>query len=469
MREEQLAVEVAEHLSGSDGQDLLRLKRELEDMGVCEPDNDSESEHPTGTVNSFPSLIRTGLTLDPAAMHGLLGEIVLAANPYTEASPVAVLATLLAFFGNAVGRTAHMIVEKTAHYLNMFFVLVGPSSKARKGQSQSTPRYVFGRVDPEWEANRITSGLSSGEGLIYNVRDKSVKVCDGNSVSVDDGEPDKRLMLVEEEFAQALTVMGREGNTLSAIIRQAWDKGDIRPLTKNNPIKATGAHISIIGHITKEELLEDLKGVQRANGFANRFIWLYVERSKLIPRSKGTPSEILDPLIERLEAAIIAARKIGEMDFAPEALDYWNELYMAMAADQTGAVGKVTSRSESQVMRLAAIYALCDGSRLIELPHLKAAVALWDYSEKSAHLIFGRTMKTPDAERVRQALLANGRLTRTEMSGLFNHNKQAPQLDAIVAELVGAGVAHEVIEAPAKGRPAKVLYPGPERRNEFTN
>ncbi len=48
--------------------------------------------------------------------------------------------------------------------------------------------------------------------------------------------------------------MAREGNTLSAIIRQAWDTGNLQVKTRNNPNRATGAHISIIGHITKDEL-----------------------------------------------------------------------------------------------------------------------------------------------------------------------------------------------------------------------
>ena len=72
--------------------------------------------------------------------------------------------------------------------------------------------------------------------------------------------------------------MSREGNTLSAIIRQAWDSGNLHPLTKNSPIRATDAHISIIGHITREELLRYLTETEQANGFANRFIWLMVYR-----------------------------------------------------------------------------------------------------------------------------------------------------------------------------------------------
>jgi hypothetical protein len=59
----------------------------------------------------------------------------------------------------------------------------------------------------------------------------------------------------EPEFANVLKHTERQGNTLSVILRQAWDgTGAIRALTKNSPARATGAHVSMIGHITAEEL-----------------------------------------------------------------------------------------------------------------------------------------------------------------------------------------------------------------------
>src|SRR5262249_29432197 len=154
------------------------------------------------------------------------------------------------------------------------------------------PRYVFSCCDPDWSKDRVKGGLSSGEGLIYNVRDPQWKkepvkkgghVGDYEDVRVDEGESDKRLLIVEPEFAAVLTVANREGNTLSEIIRQAWDDGRLSPLTKNNPLKATGAHISILAHITTQELLVRLDDTSKANGFANRFLWALVRRSKELP------------------------------------------------------------------------------------------------------------------------------------------------------------------------------------------
>jgi hypothetical protein len=164
-------------------------------------------------------------------------------------------------------------------------------------------------VDEPWATQRLKSGLSSGEGLIYNVRDalwkkESIKatgrVVEYQQVIVDDGEANKRLLIVEPEFASTLTVMGREGNTLSAGLRQAWDDGNLSPLTRNHPMKATGAHISVIGHITRQELLARLDDTSKANGFANRFLWVLVRRSKVLPQGAAVPDATLNPLVKRL-------------------------------------------------------------------------------------------------------------------------------------------------------------------------
>ena len=88
---------------------------------------------------------------------------------------------------------------------------------------------------------------------------------------------------MESEFASVLRVAGRDGNTLSAILRDAWDRGRLQTMTKNNAAKATGAHVSLIGHVTADELRRELSSTEAGNGFANRFLWVCARRSKELP------------------------------------------------------------------------------------------------------------------------------------------------------------------------------------------
>jgi Recombinase len=162
---------------------------------------------------------------------------------------VAILVQLLAAFGSAAGRGPHFRHESTPHYPCLNVVLVGQSSKARKGTSWQHVKSLLGAADPEWAKRRIIGGLSSGEGLINAVRDErnekrprreGSKIVGYEDVLADAGETDKRLLVIESEFARVLQAASRDGSTLSAVIREAWDSGHLNVMTKS-PVIATDA------------------------------------------------------------------------------------------------------------------------------------------------------------------------------------------------------------------------------------
>src|SRR5262249_14383485 len=212
-------------------------------------------------------------------MYGLAGEIVRRIEPLTEADRAALSLNTSAAFGNVIGCAAYATVQTTQHPGRLYVAQVGATSKGRKDTGWNVIKHLFSLVDDNWSKTRIKSGLNSGEGLIFNVRDPIYKqepikekgrVVDYQQVQVDPGESDKRLMVVEPEFASTLTVMGREGNILSAVIRQAWDDGNLSPLTRNNPIKSTGAHITLITFITSQELQSRLDETHQQNTVPKR-------------------------------------------------------------------------------------------------------------------------------------------------------------------------------------------------------
>jgi Protein of unknown function (DUF3987) len=183
------------------------------------------------------------------------------------------------------------------------------------------------------------------------------------------GISDKRVLCIEEEFAQALKVMKREGNILSPILRQSWDGSPLQPLTKTSPTRCNEPHLSIIGHITPEELRRQLNEIEIANGFANRFMWFYVQRSKLIASPKGVPGHILQPLVDQLIDAVNFGRSTTELTRDPQAEELWREVYPQLTSDRFGLFGVITQRAAPQVLRLSMIYALMDRSDSIDLPH----------------------------------------------------------------------------------------------------
>jgi hypothetical protein len=394
-----------------------------------------------------------------AALHGLPGEVVRAFEPHTEADPAAILANLLCAFGNVIGRGAFARVGTTEHHLKLFIGLIGETAKGRKGESWGPVKTLAEAVDPGWSAGRVMGGLSSGEGLIYAVRDEVRGERKGEEVVLDPGEPDKRLLALEGELAGLLKVMAREGNTLSATIRQAWDGDRLRTMTKNSPTRATGAHVSIIGHITRAELLRHLSDTEAANGFANRFLWIVVRRSKELPFGGDVPHENLKNLNRRLDAAVRFGSKPRPVRWGDSARGPWAEVYGPLSEGKPGLFGAVVGRAEAQTLRLATLYAIMDESYTIEYEHLAAALALWGYAEESARYIFGDATGDPVADDIAEALRAAGGdgLSRTEIRDLFGRHKSADRINQALGLLLKLGRVRKE-DVSTGGRPTEKWY-----------
>ncbi len=225
----------------------------------------------------------------PDAYYGVVGEVVRTIEPHTEGDPAAILIQLLVAAGNAIGRAPFIQIEGDQHFAKLNVVLVGATSGGRKGTSLSRVLQVMEIADSAWTQYRVQSGLASGEGLIHHVRDPAFRLIDGQMEEVDRGVPDKRLLIDAQEFASVLAVMAKHGNTLSSVIREAWGHKVLQTLSKNSPDKAAGSHISIIGHITQQELRKMMTRTEMANGFANRFLFVMSRRSKKLPFGGDLP------------------------------------------------------------------------------------------------------------------------------------------------------------------------------------
>ena len=361
------------------------------------------------------------------ALHGLVGDIVRAIGPQTEAHPAALLVQSLAAYGNAIGNGPYYSVEGTRHTGKLFVGIVGATSKGRKGTSWERIRELFAFTDEPW-SKRIVSGLSSGEGLIWEVRDPIYKTERNKStgqteeVLVDEGESDKRVLIVESELASTMAHMARRGNTLSAVVRDAWDRADLRTLTKTSPARSTGAHVSIIGHVTRDELRRSLDRTELGNGFANRFLWTAARRVRCLPFG-GEPVD-LHTLAASLREALLFARKTGRVTWADDARPIWETVYPELSEGRPGILGAVTARAEALVVRIALLYALLDRRDRISVAHLRAALAVWKYSFGSARWIWGDALGDPVADELFAFLDAHpqGR-TETDIRDYFGKHR----------------------------------------------
>ncbi len=200
----------------------------------------------------------------PPARIGIASAFLEAVEPITEADPNAVLIQFLAAAGNLLGNGPHLVVGERRHALRLWPLVVGSTSSEKQGTAAGLVFSVLDDVDPAWTACR-KMGIASGEAVVHHVRDDTERVrrkrhSGGPVVETTvtlEGVADKRLLLIEEEFSRVLRLARKDGTTLSATLREAWDHDVLMTTSKTAAERATGAHVTVIGHITPEE--------QRAN------------------------------------------------------------------------------------------------------------------------------------------------------------------------------------------------------------
>ena len=303
------------------------------------------------------------------AYHGLAGRFVEAVAPYSEADPAAILLQALSMFGCLVGPDVHADAGDAPHPARLDVLTVGPTGKGRKDTAGRPARRLVSLADPAF-ASRIVEGLSSGEGVIWAVRDpveKTVMVGKGAERHpelqiIDEGVLDKRLLVRESEFAQALRVSQRDGNILSPVVRRAWESGELRTLTRNNPVTATGAHVVITGNITRDELLRYLDRTEVASGFMNRFLLCAARRAQVLPDGEGVPDAALAPLADELRDVVDWAKEPRLLRRDDVARGMWHAVYEQLSEGAPGLLGAATNRAEAQVLRLSVLYAILDRS-----------------------------------------------------------------------------------------------------------
>ncbi len=422
---------------------------------------DGDEAEPDGIVDRWPEM-------EAAAFYGIAGEIAMAVDPHTEASPAAVLLQLLAGFANAVDRGPHWAAGATKHYMSIYIALVGPTASGRKGSSWDMAHYFLGHMDETWAAERVKNGMASGEGLIYHVRDKTWKpgkTENDPEIVEDHGVADKRLFLIEPELGRSLKAMNRDSSTLSAVLRSAWDCSEkLSTLTKNSTNVATRALFGVVGHITKSELESLLSKSDSSNGLGNRFLWACVRRSKFLPDGGQFFEFEQDwrPLIDRLKGVFERARAVRLMERDQEARAIWRGVYHELAEGKPGLLGSMLARAEPQVMRLACVFALLDGTGSVGSAHLNAALAVWRFVESSSRYIFGESLGDPRAEKLLAALKAAPQgLTQSEISiSVFARNLAKSEQEKMLGELLNLGLVHRTTRQGGRGRPAVVWFAG---------
>lgn len=352
---------------------------------------------------------------ETAMLYGLAGDVARAAASNSEVNPIAAAAGFLSFLGAMTGREAFYAIGDTWHHPRLFTLHVGRSARAGKGEALRLTKRIVRQIaadHPGLLGQVHSGGLSTREGLAKLIHD-------GYNIGRETFPPiaDKRLWVIEEEFSNVLSQSKREGNTLSAAIRDVWDGGDLKPATKSGCIWASDPHIGIAAAITPMELVSLISARDMSNGFLNRFLLIWAERARDVAHPEPTSPAAIRELAERTAAVIEFAKgdypeatDTRAMHMSHDARAFWEDRYKHLKRPTASELlNAVLERRAPYAIRLAMLFALADLALVIEEWHLRSAVAWVDYAAASVKFVFAdqsRAAKDSEAQHMGERICA---------------------------------------------------------------
>jgi len=390
---------------------------------------------------------------DPICLYGLVGDVARAGSEGTETNAHAIAANFMAYLSCAVGRGVYLPIGNTRHHARLFCLHIGRSGRGRKGDAVSLVLRIDAALratDDVFAPQVHRGGLSTREGL-------AALIHDGYRQGRHDvpAIEDKRLWVVESEFANVLHQGRRDGNTLSAALRDCWDGIDLKPATKSNRVYASDPHVCLSGAISPSELRGLMSAREMSNGFANRFLMIWAERSRMLPFPKETPQAVVEHLASRtlevlafVRAARHDEREHLKMELTPQAQWRYAQLYRGELHDgvDDGAIGAMLERRAPMLLRLAMLMALTDLQTRIDVPHIDAAMAWIQHATASVRFVFSSAAEDTKltqvqelANRVLTFLHEHGQATRSQISSeCFRGKVPKARIDASLEHLLAS-------------------------------
>lgn len=403
---------------------------------------------------------------DPACLYGLIGDVARAGSDGTETNPYAIAANFMAYLACAIGRNPYLPIGNTWHHARLFILHIGRSGRGRKGDALSLVLRIDAALRELSHAHAPQihrGGLSSREGLVALIHD-------GYKQGRQEVGPivDKRLWVVESEFANVLHQSRRDGNTLSAALRDCWDGVSMKPATKSNRLYASDPHVCLSGAISPGELLALMKTRELTNGFANRFLMVWAERLQVLPFPKATPQSAVDEIARRVLGVLefvgadCNANRHGlRMEFSPQAQWRYGQLYRTELNEECGSpiLAALLERRAPMLLRLAMLFALSDCQPLIGIHHIEAAAAWTRHAVASVRFVFvsadegARMVRVVEmAAKILEFLKLHGSVSRRDiMVDCFDRHATKHQIDAAVEYLMGmtpARIQVRIVDRP---------------------
>lgn len=366
-----------------------------------------------------------------AIFENAIGRAALALDPFTEADPVGVHATMLGAISAYLGRDVTVRTGNRTMPLSVWTVLVGVTGRGRKGTATTLGLRVIREAFKSWAHSGIEKSLPA-TGLGF------AELLHGHGNDEDGVAP---LFIVEEEMDLQIT-NGRKDARLGGFLRYAWDGATFRHKTSKTDLAIKNPHVAVMGHVQPINWGTIAGSRDATGGTYNRYLPLWVEKSKSLSVFAPPPGEedVIDEEASKLRSAASFARDVSEVKVKPDVAELFESYHRPLADSLTegnDALAQMSERAMAYLIRIAAIYALMDRRDHIEIEDFDSALALVTYSVETVQYVLPEVGGESLASKIRRALVAAGEdgLKKSELWDIVGRRYSKLDLAQAIASL----------------------------------
>ncbi len=353
------------------------------------------------------------------AWYGWFREYRDIAVPTTEAAEQFHLGSALATVGAMVGRKVSLDFGDGL-FVNQFVLLLGLSGSSKKDTAIKRAISLPGirervRRTAESPFYNLARNVISGEGLIAML-----------------SEQPNQLVYISE-INKLLSIAQRKG--AGGVLDTLLESWDTPPVLEVNSIRAradkgsraVAPFVSVIAAGQPGRFADMIRDEDIFSGFANR--WLYLPGvgglNGKLAREGALDDDDAVRLYEALRRTIATYEAFGsayKMPMTPEAEQLNKEWYDRINRSKGHDEAEASMRERHQVigLKIATVYAITDGARHLDRPHLEAAITLVEWSWENVRRmmrVWGVSVMHKLERRILDVLETRGPMTRRALQG----------------------------------------------------
>lgn len=376
------------------------------------------------------------------------GRLAMELDPYLEAHPIGVMTSLMAYASMAVGRQPTITTREGSLRLAFWPLLAGVSGDGGKGRATSAAlEVVNAALGKDWVKQHTKVGFDTGLGMIKTMSERTDE--NGNA---------RPLLIFVNEVSKIIKQAQSDGR-MAGVFTNLADGDDLGYSSGTGEFEVKNPHVAVLGHVQPKLLKRITNSAAAAIGMYNRFMWVYVQRSKTLDWFEDVSGvqQVRAQCGREFRYAYKFAQHIQDVRVPRSVSKQVHVHHRPRIEGRTRAAGPemndLIQRVPTYMIKVAALYAIFDGRDYCTVEDFDSALALCEYAIDSAVYVMSSSAMGGGYSSLATSILrfvqAHGPCTYTFMTTKVGRGNSREAYMAALRELDGQVIYYAL---PGEGR-----------------